>query len=1265
MEGQAVELNDEFGGLAVEIGQTHAPTHVPERRAVLIAGSHRSGTSALARVLSLVGCDLPKHVLPPQGDNELGFWEPAPIKHAHDAFLESIGSSWDDVASLPDGAFASAGARELRQQLALVLLEEYGTSSLFVVKDPRISRLLPLWAAALAELQIAPAIAIAVRNPLEVAASLKARERFTTTKSLLIWLRHTLESEQYSRGRPRSIVLYDELLRNWQGVLTNIGEDLGVAWPGRSHRAAVEVEDFLSEQHRHHVFDWRDVEARADVVSWVKEAYFALRASDPAHVLDQVRAELAQADIAFGPILEEARLELRASQQQTLEVANARDALTGDVEARDRALEARAAEIQQLQGEVGELNSAIAGSASQLAAHQVQVAALHAERDGLAQEVERVRAEARHLTASAAAAQARVDAADAEAAGAREELNTAYTEVDRFRAAADEAVSRAATLEANSIAERETLLTDLEAARGTIEQLKRQAVSARAALGALEEQAASDRDELRRQLTQALNDAEELAARILTVQSQAAAERATILAELGAANTEANRLAKQLEDKSVDVVELALTADELLAAADAELEAGRAEQDRLKMEVAVKLEEQGELLILVEHLERALESATAALTEHDQALEAAVAQESAARRAEFDAERTRLRNDLETSRTDIENARAEIELVHVELEILKSAAADERARFSAERGAGQMEGSRLAAELETARAQATGLVANAEQLEAALGAHRALLQAVESVTKRRTLRRRTMSHLGTWLLPPTPRKFNYLKQYLLLRRSGEFDVDSYLLANPDVLAAGINPLMHYVQYGRAEGRAVGGSVGHPNPIDVSVSSPDATDAAEGQVPSPSVEVWSRGAEQGDDSDQDTDLSDTDLDPVRQPETIQTLEAVTSVDDLIGTAFPLLRPLRVFPTPAKQGRRLTLVTDSLDEGSLFGGVGTSIVLVTLLARRLDASLRIVTRRAPPNPANFGVVQRSQEVEFDRNVEFVSVPIEGHESLPVHDRDLFVTTSWWSTWSTIRAVSPERVVYLIQEDERLFYPAGDEWAACSETIADSRIRFVVNTAMLKDHLVREGFSNVDRRGITFEPAFPEKLYFPELRPADDPRRTFFFYARPNNVRNLFLLGLGAIDEAVSANILDPTEWRFHFVGSGIPSIQLNRGVTPSVSENLPWPAYAALIRGVDLGLSLMSTPHPSYPPLDLAACGAVAVTNRYGAKQDLGAYSSNIICSDLDHDAIVEGIAAGVRLARDGETRRRNYLTQQLSRSWDSSLSTVLDGLSDWV
>ena len=74
-------------------------------------------------------------------------------------------------------------------------------------------------------------------------------------------------------------------------------------------------------------------------------------------------------------------------------------------------------------------------------------------------------------------------------------------------------------------------------------------------------------------------------------------------------------------------------------------------------------------------------------------------------------------------------------------------------------------------------------------------------------------------------------------------------------------------------------------------------------------------------------------------------------------------------------------------------------------------------------------------------------------------------------------------------------------------CSEVLADERIRFLINTEMLFDYLVSEGFESVETRGLCFEPAFPESIYFREPG-GENGRRTFFFYARPNNARNLFL-------------------------------------------------------------------------------------------------------------------------------------------------------------
>lgn len=389
--------------------------------------------------------------------------------------------------------------------------------------------------------------------------------------------------------------------------------------------------------------------------------------------------------------------------------------------------------------------------------------------------------------------------------------------------------------------------------------------------------------------------------------------------------------------------------------------------------------------------------------------------------------------------------------------------------------------------------------------------------------------------------------------------------------------------------------------------------------------------------------------------------VSATSAPPSVDELVASRFPLLRPLSVFPVPSDGRLHLTVVTDSVSKGSLFGGVGTSMILAAMIARRIGAALRVVTRTERPDPANFAMVLRAHEIDWTENVEFCHSPLEpGNSSIPYRAGEILLTTSWWSTWAALRSVDPKRILYLLQEDERMFYPAGDEQIACSEVLSDPRIRFAVNTRMLHDYFVAEGFGNIAENGIAFEPAFPERMFFHDDARTGD-RRGFFFYARPHNVRNLFVRGLEAVKDAIVAGVIDPGEWDLHFVGNGIPPLRLPGDAKSIVSENLPWPEYAALLRSVDVGLSLMSTPHPSYPPLDLAACGAVAVTNRFGPKRSLDEYSENIVCVDVSRAALVEGIATAIELAADEPRRARNYREQQLSRSWLSSLDGVVDEL----
>jgi glycosyltransferase involved in cell wall biosynthesis len=89
--------------------------------------------------------------------------------------------------------------------------------------------------------------------------------------------------------------------------------------------------------------------------------------------------------------------------------------------------------------------------------------------------------------------------------------------------------------------------------------------------------------------------------------------------------------------------------------------------------------------------------------------------------------------------------------------------------------------------------------------------------------------------------------------------------------------------------------------------------------------------------------------------------------------------------------------------------------------------------------------------------------------------------------------------------------------------------------------------------------------------------------------------------------------------------------------------------------------MYTPHPSYPPLDLAASGAVVLTNKFGLKNNLSNYSQNIICKNLSVDDLVEGIAEAIKIIEDEHLRQSNFDQNSLQKDWHYSFKDILDKL----
>ena len=209
------------------------------RQAVLVLGMHRSGTSALTRVVNLLGAELPSNLVPGTSDNEQGYWESYSFFDLNEALLAAAGTRWHDDAPIPDTWFASEAAKAFRPQARALLQEAFHGCSIFVLKDPRLCRLLPFWRAALEDLGASPRAILIVRHPEEVFSSLAVRARHedegvrsqaitSPEKSHLLWLRYVLESERHTRSVGRAVVTYDGLLADWTATLQGVASEAGV-----------------------------------------------------------------------------------------------------------------------------------------------------------------------------------------------------------------------------------------------------------------------------------------------------------------------------------------------------------------------------------------------------------------------------------------------------------------------------------------------------------------------------------------------------------------------------------------------------------------------------------------------------------------------------------------------------------------------------------------------------------------------------------------------------------------------------------------------------------------------------------------------------------------------------------------------------------------------------------------------------------------------------------------------------------------------------
>jgi hypothetical protein len=212
---------------------------------ICIAGMHRSGTSMITRLLNLCGLYLgpEKEVAVSAFDNEAGFWENSRFVRHNDELLAHLGGGWDLPPELADGW-------EFRDQMgrfheeALALVRQFTPYTLWGWKDPRNSILLPYWQRVIPDLKLL----VCLRNPLEVAQSLRSRGHSSLAFGLHLWLTYNQRLLSGSRPEDRVVTHYNAYFYNPREELRRILNLLRISAPSQVIEQACAT---ISEPLRH------------------------------------------------------------------------------------------------------------------------------------------------------------------------------------------------------------------------------------------------------------------------------------------------------------------------------------------------------------------------------------------------------------------------------------------------------------------------------------------------------------------------------------------------------------------------------------------------------------------------------------------------------------------------------------------------------------------------------------------------------------------------------------------------------------------------------------------------------------------------------------------------------------------------------------------------------------------------------------------------------------------------------------------------------
>lgn len=252
----------------------------------VVLGMHRSGTSALAKLLNNLGLASGDRLLPANEHNADGHFEDIDVLAIDETVLKRLGTVWHlplNPSRLTQALDRGDLAEELSQAAALIK-DRVARYPNWFVKEPRLSLLMPFWQRVFAQEGISARYVWMVRHPAQVDASLKARDQLGSIHNTQTWLSYQLGILSAVQGQPTYLLDYETLLGDQADWLSSFGRFLGLTLTQN------QIKDILDSSISRDLHRQRTLTFKEN--SLVDQFYSELRQAEPVALTTEISADL-------------------------------------------------------------------------------------------------------------------------------------------------------------------------------------------------------------------------------------------------------------------------------------------------------------------------------------------------------------------------------------------------------------------------------------------------------------------------------------------------------------------------------------------------------------------------------------------------------------------------------------------------------------------------------------------------------------------------------------------------------------------------------------------------------------------------------------------------------------------------------------------------------------------------------------------------------------------------------------------------------------